>query len=222
MKNPWEEIDLEIYESHMRLDSVMQLQAMNAIMKKQLEAYPAATAMILGVAGGNGLEHIRRGKYHTVYGVDINADYLRAVSERYQELSGVLQCLQIDLTKYADQLPEAQLLIANLLIEYIGYASFQNAVLQVRPMYVSCVIQIDTDVQNWVSDSPYLHAFDRLDDIHHQMNETELTAVMEIIAYTCILKDSESLPNGKALLRMDFCKNDIAESDENLLYQQRR
>lgn len=107
MKNPWEEIDLEIYESHMRLDSVMQLQAMNAIMKKQLEAYPAATAMILGVAGGNGLEHIRRGKYHTVYGVDINADYL-------------------------------------------------------------------------------------------------------------------SLPNGKALLRMDFCKNDIAESDENLLYQQRR
>ena len=61
MKNPWEEIDLEIYESHMRLDSVMQLQAMNAIMKKQLEAYPAATAMILGVAGGNGLEHIRRG-----------------------------------------------------------------------------------------------------------------------------------------------------------------
>ena len=79
MKNPWEEIDLEIYESHMRLDSVMQLQAMNAIMKKQLEAYPAATAMILGVAGGNGLEHIRRGKYHTVYGVDINADYLRAV-----------------------------------------------------------------------------------------------------------------------------------------------
>jgi YidC/Oxa1 family membrane protein insertase len=33
MKNPWEEIDLEIYESHMRLDSVMQLQAMNAIMK---------------------------------------------------------------------------------------------------------------------------------------------------------------------------------------------
>ena len=138
MKNPWEEIDLEIYESHMRLDSVMQLQAMNAIMKKQLEAYPAATAMILGVAGGNGLEHIRRGKYHTVYGVDINADYLRAVSERYQELSGVLQCLQIDLTKYADQLPEAQLLIANLLIEYIGYASFQNAVLQVRPMYVSC------------------------------------------------------------------------------------
>ena len=71
-------------------------------------------------------------------------------------------------------------------------------------MYVSCVIQINTDVQNWVSDSPYLHAFDRLDDIHHQMNETELTAVMDAIGYTSILKDSEILPNGKALLRMDY------------------
>ena len=204
MKNPWEEIDLEIYESHMRLDSVMQLQAMNAIMKKQLEAYPAATAMILGVAGGNGLEHIRRGKYHTVYGVDINADYLRAVSERYQELSGVLQCLQIDLTKHADQLPEAQLLIANLLIEYIGYASFQNAVLQVRPMYVSCVIQINTDEENWVSDSPYLHSFDRLDEVHHQMEEDALVRTMKEIGYNKLSGRSYPLPNGKALVRIDF------------------
>lgn len=58
-KNPWEEIDLDTYEKHMRLDTVRQLQAMNAIMKQQFEAYPVQTAMVLGVAGGNGLEHIR-------------------------------------------------------------------------------------------------------------------------------------------------------------------
>ena len=29
MKNPWEEISLSDYENHMKLDSVMQLQAMN-------------------------------------------------------------------------------------------------------------------------------------------------------------------------------------------------
>ena len=104
MKNPWEEIDLEIYESHMRLDSVMQLQAMNAIMKKQLEAYPAATAMILGVAGGNGLEHIRRGKYHTVYGVDINADYLRAVSESLYEQVSLYSQVQRHFRTHATQI----------------------------------------------------------------------------------------------------------------------
>ena len=83
MNNPWEEISLNDYENHMSLDSVKQLQAMNSIMKEQFEAYPVSTAMVLGVAGGNGLEHVSIDKFRTVYGVDINGDYLRAVSERY-------------------------------------------------------------------------------------------------------------------------------------------
>ena len=36
MKNPWEEISLEVYEKHRSLDSVKQLQAMNGMMKGQL------------------------------------------------------------------------------------------------------------------------------------------------------------------------------------------
>ena len=206
MKNPWEEICLDDYENHMSLNSVLQLQAMNAIMKQQFEAYPVNTVMILGIAGGNGLEHIKKGKYCTVYGVDINEAYLRATSERYPELSDVLLCLRIDLINDADKLPPSQLVIANLLIEYIGYPAFQNVVLQVRPVYVSCVIQINADTGNWVSDSPYLHAFDRLDEVHHQMEESALTAAMEAIGYENTLRDAVSLPNGKALVRLDYQK----------------
>ncbi len=62
MKNPWEEINLEDYENHMQLDSVRQLQTMNSIMRSQFEAYPVCSAMVLGVAGGNGLEHVRKEK----------------------------------------------------------------------------------------------------------------------------------------------------------------
>ena len=36
-KNPWEEISLSDYENHMKLDSVMQLQAMNEMMKDQFD-----------------------------------------------------------------------------------------------------------------------------------------------------------------------------------------
>lgn len=205
-RNPWEEIDLDTYEKHMRLDTVRQLQAMNAIMKQQFEAYPVQTAMVLGVAGGNGLEHIRTEKYKTVYGVDINANYLRAVSERFEKLKDVLQCLHLDLIKDTDRLPNAQLVIANLLIEYIGYDVFQKAIMQIKPEYVSCVIQINTDEETWVSDSPYLHAFDCLDKIHHQMDETSLIQVMKGIGYSMILQASEPLPNGKALVRVDFAR----------------
>ncbi len=34
----------------------------------------ASSVMVLGVAGGNGLEHINVKKYSAVYGVDVNSD----------------------------------------------------------------------------------------------------------------------------------------------------
>lgn len=205
MGNPWEAIGLETYENHMKLDSVRQLQALNVLMQRQLAACPADTVMILGIAGGNGLEHIRSDQFRRVYGVDINEAYLNAVRERYAQLES-LECLRIDLTTESEKLPEAQLLIANLLIEYIGYPAFQRAVLQSTPDHVSCVIQINTDAECWVSDSPYLHEFDGLDAVHHQMDAAALTDAMHEIGYADVLTETESLPNGKALVRIDFEK----------------
>ena len=204
MTNPWEEINLDDYEKHMSLDSVKQLQTMNSIMKDQFEDYPVGTAMVLGVAGGNGLEHVRTEKYKKVYGVDINKDYLKTVSERYTNLFGVLECLQIDLINEKEKLPESQLVIANLLIEYIGYQAFQDAILKIKPEYVSCVIQINKNDYNWVSDSPYLHAFDRLDEVHCQMEEQRLEKTMEEIGYHVLSTKCYELPNGKELHRIDL------------------
>ena len=206
MSNPWEEISLSDYENHMSLESVNQLQTMNSIMKKQFSDYPVKTAMVLGIAGGNGLEHVSSDKFEKVYGIDINEGYLKTVEERYKDLAGILECLCIALITEPEKLPHAELVIANLLIEYIGYEAFQKAVQKIDPEYVSCVIQINTDEAQWVSDSPYLHAFDRLDEVHCQMEENALIAAMEKSDYRIILNESETLPNGKALQRIDFRK----------------
>ena len=205
-KNPWEEISLEVYEKHMSLDSVKQLQAMNKMMKGQLNDYPVRTAMILGIAGGNGLEHVQTEKYDTVYGVDINEEYLNAVKERYGDLKGVLECIHLDLINETEKLPPAELVIANLLVEYIGYPVFRQVLRQVDPEYVSCGIQINRDETEWVSDSPYLHAFDRLDEVHHQMDAEELTSVMKEAGYDKVLQSAEDLPNGKSIIRLDYKK----------------
>ena len=204
MLNPWEEIRLDDYENHMSLDSVQQLQMLDSLMKDQLNDYDVSTAMILGIAGGNGLDHVNKDKYSKVYGVDINEDYLKEVSKRYSHLSDVLCCLHLDLIKENERLPHAELLIANLLIEYIGYEAFQKTVMSVAPKYLSCVIQINTDIEQWVSDSPYIHAFDRLDEIHNQMDEKELTSAIEEIGFHIILDKTYKLPNGKALQRIDY------------------
>lgn len=203
MKNPWEEIPLTDYESHMKLDSVRQLQTMNEMMREQFEAYPVSSVMILGIAGGNGLEHIQKERFERVYGVDVNSSYLEEVARRYSHLDGVLQCVCVDLLNGADKLPEADMVIANLLVEYIGYKCFQNVIQQVRPQYVSCIIQINIE-DSWVSDSPYLQVFDRLERVHHQMEEHALEKAMLEISYGTIKKLERTLPNGKKFVQMDF------------------
>ena len=165
MSNPWESIDLSNYEKHMSLKNVYQLQSLNFIMKEQFDSYPVSSVMILGIAGGNGLEHITHQKYKKIYGVDVNQDYLTKCRLRYAHLDTVFKT--------------------------------------VNPKYVSCVIQINTD-DSFVSDSPYIHSFDCLDKVHHQMEEKELINHMQEIGYQSVLTKEKSLPNGKKLIRIDF------------------
>lgn len=204
MVNPWKEIGLSDYENHMSLDSVKQLQSLNRTMKEQFNDYDVNTVMIMGIAGGNGLEYVNVKKYRKVFGVDINEDFLSAVMERYNYLSGTLECLNIDIINETDKLPEAEFIIANLLIEYVGYEAFTKAVAIVKPRYVSCVIQINESEKQWVSDSPYIHAFDGLDRVHCQMDENELTAAMNSAGYKMKKKTKDTLPNGKSLVRVDY------------------
>lgn len=47
------------------------------------------------------------------------------------------------------------------------------------------MIQINMD-ESWVSDSPYLHVFDGLEGVHHQMEEQALEKAMSEIDYHAI------------------------------------
>lgn len=201
--NPWSEIDIDDYEKHM--SSVRQLQAMNHMMKEQLYAYPAESVMILGIAGGNGLEHVDSAVFKKVYGVDINKSYLKACSRRYPSLRGVLETLCMDITRDQSRLPHADLLIANLFIEYVGYACFKNAVVKVRPKYVSCAVQVSAN-EDFVSQSSYTHVFDRLVDVLHPTEENALNSAMHGIGYEKVCRTQAELPDGKKLVRTDYIR----------------
>ena len=208
MRNPWETIALSDYENHMSLENVYQLQVLNQMMAQQLAA-DADTVMILGIAGGNGLEHINREKARKVYGVDVNPDYLAQCRKRYPELGDTLETICVDLLDAQLHLPAARLLIADLLVEYIGYERFRTVVEMVGPEFISCIIQINTG-DAFVADSPDLHAFDCLEALHHQMAEDALTACMAQIGYGLRHTAEHGLPNGKKLVRLDFA---LAEED---------
>lgn len=201
--NAWEKIELEQYEKHMSLDSVYQLQTMNQIMKRQFNAYDVNSVMILGVAGGNGVEHIDTNKIKKVYGVDINKSYLAECAKRFSSLTGILETICADLMNTDLKLPYADLVVANLLIEYIGYTHFKRIIDSIKPKAVSCVIQVNTD-DSFVSDSPYLHVFDELEEVHHQIDKEKLAETMADINYHEVSCQEYLLPNGKKLVQTDF------------------
>lgn len=205
MRNPWQEISLDDYENHMKLDSVMQLQTLDTMMKEQLHDYSVSSVMILGIAGGNGLRHVPTDRISKIYGVDINPRYLEETAVRYRYMGETLECLCVDLCGNLEELPRADMVIANLLVEYIGYEAFQRVVKKVSPPIVSCGIQINGE-GSWVSDSPYIHVFDDLDKVHHQMEEQGLEETMSAAGYVLSRRVEYPLPNGKKLVMIDFKK----------------
>lgn len=161
--HPWRSIPLEVYESHMADASVTQLQRLHRITGEKLADNPCSTIGVLGVAGGNGLDLIDADRVQAVDGYDINPDYLDACERRYR--SGLGERLHLVETTVDRSLRIAPvgLLIANLIVEYVGLEEFVAfATENIRSIRVlSCVTQ-RSDVGSFVSATKYSSSFDAL------------------------------------------------------------
>lgn len=206
MSNPWNNISLEDYENHMKMDSVYQLQTISKMMKEQVYTYPVEEIMVLGIAGGNGLEHVDADKIKRVYGVDVNSEYLEKCVERFPQLKDVFVPVCADFVDKNFAFPSSEMVIANLFAEYVGVDCFAERVSEINPKYISVIIQMD-ESEAFVSDSPYIKAFDGLESIHCQIDRNELIKALEKMEYTQIFEKNEGLPNGKWLIRLDFKGN---------------
>lgn len=109
----------------------------------------------------------------------------------------------MDLTASNLELPTVDLVVANLLIEYIGYECFGTIIKKLKPKYVSAIIQVDAN-SSFVSDSPYLHVFDDLSKIHQSIETDQLIQIMKKSEYHLINQDVQLLPNYKKLVQLDF------------------
>jgi hypothetical protein len=205
MSNPWQLIDLGMYENHMSSDEVYQLQTLNEITKEQLQDNQHTYVGVLGVAGGNGLDNIDILKTQKVYAVDINKNYLNICKQRYQYMGSTLEILCGDLTDDEIVLPYTNLLICNLIIEYIGEKEFISYISKnkINIDVVSCVIQNNNN-NSFVSNSELNSHFQPILSIHHDIDKNKLKYLFSTIEFTCIKYKKYILPNGKEFIRMDF------------------
>jgi hypothetical protein len=203
--HPWRGIDLDVYERHMSDARVGQLQLLREITGEQLAASPARTVGVLGVAGGNGLDLIDPSAVEAVYGFDINPDYLRACDARFREVFGErLHLVEASIDR-ALRIEPVDLLIANLIVEYVGGEEFGAfaAANAGRIGALSCVTQRN-DTAGFVSSTEYASAFDGLASVASDVDAQTLASVMAAAGFGVVLAREYPLPNGKTLVRHDF------------------
>jgi hypothetical protein len=204
-EHPWRGIDLDVYEQHMGDPRVGQLQRLHDITEEQLAAYPSRAIGVLGIAGGNGLDLIDPETTDAVYGYDVNPDYLAACEARYRDDFGDRLHLIETRIDRSVTIERVDLLIANLIIEYVGIDEFVAfAAANARSIGVlSCVIQRN-DAEGFVSSTDYASSFDALASVSSDIDPETLTSAMSDVGFVALERHEYPLPNGKALVREDF------------------
>ena len=211
--NPWTRLPHDTYEKHMGHESVRQLEALSRVVRDQLALVadiekPAVA--ILGITGGNGLEHAAPGRYRSVIGVDINGEYLDVCRERYGHLPE-LELHRIDLTVEKDRavelLKNADLVTANLLVKHIRLGNFMDIAAGLERPVVSVTVQFNPDGRS-LSSSGYETAFEDIRRVGEECGEERLTAAMRGAGYKLIGRTEYPLPNGKMFIRLDYKKGE--------------
>jgi hypothetical protein len=204
-EHPWRGIELTVYEGHMRDAQVGQLQRLHDITDDQLAAHPSRAIGVLGVAGGNGLDLIDPETTDAVYGYDINPDYLAACDARYRDRFGNrLHLIETNINR-AVTIEPVGLLIANLIIEYVGaeeFVAFAAANIQAITV-LSCVTQRN-DTAGFVSSTEYTSSFDGLASVSSDIDPEALETAMSDAGFEALDRSEYPLPNGKTLVRQDF------------------
>ncbi|MQA82503.1 MAG: hypothetical protein GEV10_29260 [Streptosporangiales bacterium] len=159
----------------------------------------------MGIAGGNGLDLIDPETTDAVFGYDINADYLDVCKARYRDgLGARLHLIETSIDRCLT-IERVDLLIANLIIEYVGAEEFVAfAAANAGSIGVlSCVIQRN-EAASFVSATDYSASFDGLASVSSDVDPEMLGATMSVAGFVALGRWEHSLPNGKTLIRQDF------------------
>ena len=205
-EHPWRTIDLDLYERHMNDAQVGQLQQLHDITREQLAAaYPCRAVGLLGIAGGNGLDLVDPATTDAVFGYDINADYLLACESRHRDRLGARLHLVEATIDRCLRIEPVDLLVANLIIEYVGVEEFAAFIATNSPRmgHLSCVIQRN-DTASFVSSTAYAESFDALASVASDVDAETLEAAMTGAGFIAVRPSVHPLPNGKTLVRQDF------------------
>jgi len=202
--NPWLRIPLEDYERHMCHHLVGQSVLLNFLTKKYLDEIKPEIAVFLGIAGGNGLEHININITKSVIGIDINPDYLNIAFERYKHTITSLQLMNLDLVKNSESICKADFIWAALVLEFTGIDKALEFCTNNIQKDGHLVVSIQSN-NNRQSISPTgIESIKKAGEIFSIVNPDMLQSRAAETGYRLIGKEENELPNGKSIMTFHF------------------
>jgi len=117
--NPWSLVSAAAYEEHLGSAGAGLLSPLSALFQKVYAARHPMRLAVLGVATGNGLEHVDPAITRRVVGVDVNLSYLAVARQRYMRLGPALQLLCADAEGVELEPGGIDLVHAALLLEFV-------------------------------------------------------------------------------------------------------
>ena len=204
--NVWTEIPLSDYEHHMSHDFVGQQQLQNVLTKKYLDIIKPKSALFVGVAGGNGLEHIDKTITNEVVCVDINEDYLNTTNQRYGSQFDSLLLCNIDITQKENKVCKADMIWASLIIEYAGITEairfFNN---NINPNgHLVITIQSDNGAHS-ISDTG-VNTIQKLESVFNIVDAKALEESLKHNGYEKQFYEENILNSGKSLKTFHYIK----------------
>jgi len=124
---------------------------------------------------------------------------LHSLKKKYgTSLGEKLELIHADLNETT--LPTSDLLICNLVIEYIGIDSFAKLLARSTFGIASCVIQKNCG-NSFMTPTKVAEKLKRIDEIHHDIGENEFK---KAIGLNVVFTHNYLLPNNKEFVRIDF------------------
>jgi hypothetical protein len=178
--------------------------------KKYLEKLRPETVMFLGIAGGNGLEHIDNNSTRQVFGIDINQNYLDETKKRFKDKIQNLSLINIDISsRETQEITKANLIWAGLIFEYVETDTcfkFINDNIQENG-YLVVTVQENNGVSS-VSQTG-IETIKSVGEIFRIIAESDLVSIADKFGFQKIEFEENILPNKKSLKTYTFVKKQL-------------